>query len=570
MLRHRWLRFGCAVAIGLCAGSGRAAAQDLHPSWRILALIYQTTDFTYTDSVDVPHRVIGHLSNAEVAKAEAVFQEFAAIDIPALTKGNMIPSITVRRPATPLSSLTLISRSWWPSPIDLGPDRDLSFDSIIVLWQTRGVDQFSGRMEDLSPEFGGLGGLAFPCSTNVCQTYATLSVFGSNLFGFGHNILKHEWGHGILFHFDRIGASPKPIVDNHIAPGGYVQCKTGTPYVYVDEPEDNPIPNSIYNNESGFHHDYYSGTTALPASPQQCLGITPAAWKAGGPVTKTGGTPAPPSWVPPTTLSSPEDLRVVSVVGNRVTIAWTAPRDSLRPTGYVLEGGSTPGAVVGSLATDMTRTTFSFAAPTGSFYVRVHALSGALKSGASNEIRIFVNVPAPPLPPTNLLGLADGSSLYLAWQNPVGGGVVATIALDVAGPITTSLTLPTTEGFSYVGVPVGTYTFTVRAVNGQGSSAASNPVTLTFPGICVAPETPAQFSVTNSGRFATVAWSPSADGAAPTGYTLLVTGSFAGAIPLNARSISATIAPGTYTLSVVATNPCGASSPTATKTLVIH
>lgn len=126
------------------------------------------------------------------------------------------------------------------------------------------------------------------------------------------------------------------------------------------------------------------------------------------------------------------------------------------------------------------------------------------------------------------------------------------------------------EGFSYVGVPVGTYTFTVRAVNGQGSSAASNPVTLTFPGICAAPETPAQFSVTNSGRFATVAWAPSANGAAPTGYTLLVTGSFAGAIPLHARSISATIAPGTYTLSVVATNLCGASSPTATKTLVIH
>jgi hypothetical protein len=287
-------------------------------------------------------------------------------------------------------------------------------------------------------------------------------------------------------------------------------------------------------------------------------------------VAKTGGTPAPPPWVPPTTLNPPMDLRVISVVGNRVTISWTEPQDSLRPTGYVLEGGVTPGAVIGTAPTDMTRTTFAFNAPTGSFYIRVHAVSGALKSAASNEIRIFVNVPAPPAPPINLLGLADGELLQLAWQNTAGGGAATSIALDVAGSISTTLALPaTSESFSFSGVPPGTYTFGVRAINGQGSSAPSNPVTLTFPGICAPPETPAQFSATNSGRFVSLSWSLPPSGPAPTGYTLIVSGAFAGEIPLSGRSISAAVFPGTYNVSVAATNSCGSSAPTATKTLVI-
>jgi len=32
---------------------------------------------------------------------------------------------------------------------------------------------------------------------------------------------------------------------------------------------------SIYNNQSGFTHDYYSGATAKPAAPTTCLGERP-------------------------------------------------------------------------------------------------------------------------------------------------------------------------------------------------------------------------------------------------------------------------------------------------------
>ena len=445
----------------------------------------------------------------------------------------------------------------------------MSFDSVIVVWQTIGIDQVSGRREELSPEFGGLGGLAYSAGA-VQQTYLTASVFGSNLFGFGRNLLKHEWGHGILFYYNSTGAAPKPAVNNHIndTDQRYVQCVTGTPYLLVDESQQE-IPNSIYNNESGFTHDYYSGTTATAASPQQCLGITPAAWKTGGPVTKTGGTPPPPPWAQPTTLDAPTNLTAVSIVGNRVAISWTPPEDSLRPTGYVLEGGASPGSVMASLPTVMTLNSFTFTAPRGSFYIRVHALSGALKSAASNEIRIFVNVPGPPPPPANLLGLANNSSLHLTWRNSPAGATPTGITLDVTGPVTTSLFLPPSESFSFSGVLPGTYTFAVRATNAVGSSDSSNTVTLAFPGACAAPATPTQFAATAFGRFIQASWSLPADGPAPTGYILMVTGAYAGDIPVSGRSIGGAVGPGSYTLRVVATNPCGASLPTFAKTLYV-
>ena len=315
------------------------AYPQLHPSWQLLAIVYETTDFSYVDGTGISHRVIGTLTATDMARAEALLRQFADVDVPALTKGNMRPTMTVRRRPT-LSTLSPISRSWWPSPPDIGADRDPAFDSIIVVWQTRGIDQLSGRVENLS-EFGGLGFAT--TDGGVTQIYASTHVSGANLFGFSRNLLKHEWGHGILQYY--AGTSPMPVVDNHIGPARpYVQCMTGTSYLLVDETDALPLPNSIYNNDDGFTHDYYSGTTATPDQPARCLGITPPQWQAGGPVTKTGGSPAPPPWMAPMTLKPPAGLRVVSVVsnillGNTVTVSWDVASDSLRPTGYMLEGG---------------------------------------------------------------------------------------------------------------------------------------------------------------------------------------------------------------------------------------
>ena len=60
-----------------------------------------------------------------------------------------------------------------------------------------------------------------------------------------------------------------------------------------------------------------------------------------------------------------------------------------------------------------------------------------------------------------------------------------------------------------------------------------------------------------------------AAGPALTGYILNVTGSFVGSIPTTTRSLSGAAGPGSYTVSLLATNPCGSSGLTGPLTVVI-
>ena len=132
-----------------------------------------------------------------------------------------------------------------------------------------------------------------------------------------------------------------------------------------------------------------------------------------------------------------------------------------------------------------------------------------------------------------------------------------------------SLPLALSETFLFSGVPAGTYTFAVRAQNAMGSSSASNPVTLTFPAPCETPGVPVNFNASKAGSTISLAWSPPASGPTPTGYTVNVTGSFVASIPTTTLSLSGMVGPGSYTLSVVANHPCGASAPTAPQTVTI-
>jgi HYR domain len=205
--------------------------------------------------------------------------QFVETDIPALTSGNMIPELTIRYPEHALTQLDAFGQgTWWPSPANTAPERDPAFDSVIVIWDPRVVDQFTGTEHWI----GGGAGLTVPMG--VDQTYATVIIEATGYPD--RNVFKHEWGHSILFYFEAVGTSPKPTVTNHAVINQYVHWPTGEAYVWVDETEANPIPNSIYNNESGFTHDYYSGTIATADQPARRLGIIPEAWRLGGPVTK--------------------------------------------------------------------------------------------------------------------------------------------------------------------------------------------------------------------------------------------------------------------------------------------
>ncbi|MBI5289539.1 MAG: hypothetical protein HY873_11270 [Chloroflexi bacterium] len=244
--------------------------------WKILVLIYGTTDFSYTDGSG-SHRVIATMTQTEKNRAANAAGRFVNTGIPLLSSGYQRPQLTVRYPTQALGQLASTC-TFAPNQSSVSANLDPAFDAVIVAWDDTGIDQYNGQSVDLHS----CGGLAW--WTGTSQTLSTFPV--TSVSDTEENVFKHEWGHSILFHFAAKGASPSPAVDNHYIQQGqsiYRHCKTGANYVLSDDPS---IPNSTYNNNSGFTHDYYSGITATPDLVNRCLGITPAAWSTGGPVTK--------------------------------------------------------------------------------------------------------------------------------------------------------------------------------------------------------------------------------------------------------------------------------------------
>jgi hypothetical protein len=197
-------------------------------------------------------------------------------------------------------------------------------------------------------------------------------------------------------------------------------------------------------------------------------------------------------------------------------------------------------------------------------------VTGSIRSGPSNEIRIFVNVPVPPSAPANLLGLVDGSNIALSWTNTFAGGAPTALWLNVSGAITATLPLPVGETFTYSRVPPGSYTLSVSASNASGLSPPSNAIALTFPAPCSGlPLAPTNLYAWHVGGVIYVLWNSPVGGPAVTGYRVSVSGAYQGAFETVARSISGRAARGTYELRVSATNVCGVGPATPPQTVVV-
>ena len=292
----------------------RVNTDNAHPRWKILVLIYDKTDVFVTDS-GVRHHLLAAMTPAEVERAATQATLIVNNDIAALDSGNMVPELTIRYPNHALSPPDQIFPPWSPSPADTAADTDPSFDSVIVIWDPRVVDADTG----VRSWIGAAAGLATP--TGRGQTYTAIIIEAT---GYGHrNVFKHEWGHCIQFYFDAAGTAPKPAVTNHAVAGQYVHWPTGDSYVWLDETDANPIPNSIYSNAAGFTHDYYSGFTATADQPTRRLGITPEAWSLGGPVTR------PSSMSPPSNITCNGDVTVNTDPGvSWARVSLTPPTDA--------------------------------------------------------------------------------------------------------------------------------------------------------------------------------------------------------------------------------------------------
>lgn len=273
---------------------------------------------------------------------------------------------------------------------------------------------------------------------------------------------------------------------------------------------------------------------------------------------------------PPTTIQAPTGLIVDSVVGNRVTLRFVPPLLGPPPTGYMLKGGVQPNQVLAAFPTGSAAPIFTFNAPTGSFYIRMHSLAGTAESGPSNEVPLHVNVPVTPTAPAHLIGLVNGSNVTLAWKNTFGGGPPTNIILSVRGDMSAEIPVGLRESISFANVPQGTYTVRVRGAVTGSWGPSSAPITLRFPGACSgAPLPPSNVLAYRIGRTIHAIWDLPPAGPAPTSFRLDVTGAFTGSFSTSGRALSGTAGPGSYKVDLVSVNPCGVSAPAPSQPVTV-
>lgn len=192
------------------------------------------------------------------------------------------------------------------------------------------------------------------------------------------------------------------------------------------------------------------------------------------PITVTGGT---------STLAPPSNL-AATVGGSSVTFTWTPP--SPPPSAYILEAGSATGAAnLAVVSLPGTLTTFTAAAPAGTFFVRLRSSSATAVSAPSNEVTFTIGGTGGgqiPGAPTGLQASASGSTVTVTWTAPASGGAPTGYILEAgSGPgqsdIANAPVGPATV-FITGGVPPGTYYLRVRATNTAGTGPASNEFVL--------------------------------------------------------------------------------------------
>jgi hypothetical protein len=194
-------------------------------------------------------------------------------------------------------------------------------------------------------------------------------------------------------------------------------------------------------------------------------------------------------------------------------------------------------------------------------------------AAANYWVDVLFQADPPPGQVTGVTATAGRGSATVAWSAPSSGGTVTSYVVtpyvgSTAQPATTVTGTPPATTARISGLQPGTpYTFSVHAVNANGSgteSVTSDPVT---PLALSAPTAPTGVSAVGGSSAASVSWSAPSDdgGSAITGYTVtpFAGGQAQSPVQVGADKSSATVsglADGTsYTFKVTATNAIGST-----------
>ena len=253
-----------------------------------------------------------------------------------------------------------------------------------------------------------------------------------------------------------------------------------------------------------------------------------------------------------------------------MTVSFPVPSNAVGPVGYsILATGDGVASQRGSTAVcDTSNCTSYLTGLTGgtNYTVEVRWINSA---GTSTVIGTSTkNAVSIPGAPTAISATSTGTSVALAWALPSNsGGLPITACLISGGPSVVSVLGGTSSKTIDNLSPGLQYAMSISCKNDNGTSATSSFTAFT---VKTAPTAPAKPTATRAGESLSVGWvAPASNGADIAGYSVYLVdaaGTDVGnATAATAGSTSAvvslaSVADGTYTVQVLATNAIGSSA----------
>ena len=268
--------------------------------------------------------------------------------------------------------------------------------------------------------------------------------------------------------------------------------------------------------------------------------------------------------------NAPTGVTVSGATSSTVNVNWTLSTDPVYApaiTGYNVYNGTT---LLNATPLSPTTTTFSVPTTLGTTYsFTVKAINGVNLSTASTAVAFSASVPTAPTTPA--AAFLSSTSATVSWKAAtVAANAPAITAYNVLNNgVVVATAASTATSVAVTGLTVGTtYSFTVVAVNGEGSSAASTAVTYanTVPnaptGVTTAPVSATSVKVSWTAATVTATSQPVKSYSLYNGTTLLQSGITGTTVTLTTGITAGT----TYAFNVVAVSNNGNSLPSASVT----